>query len=228
MKRAIQILTVLALVAAALVTALTLPASAEKRNVGVRMSDGTVQYFVVDAPSGATLQDLRALVPGVPVSSAPIQQVAPPKQAAPAPAAAPTAPQQAPTTPSAPPAAPPPPKDKAKPEDDYGKVQQGGETRGKRNPGPKPKAQPKTEALLKAQVQVKAKPRLRPRPRRAPARTRLRQPDGAPTSTNPGFVDALPGPSTAQGVPNFVIRKFRVPVFLLPIYQAAGIQYGVH
>ena len=36
-----------------------------------------------------------------------------------------------------------------------------------------------------------------------------------------------PGPSTAQGVPNFVIRKFRVPVFLLPIYQAAGIQYGV-
>ena len=28
-------------------------------------------------------------------------------------------------------------------------------------------------------------------------------------------------------MPNFVIRKFRVPMFLLPIYQAAGIQYGV-
>jgi hypothetical protein len=28
-------------------------------------------------------------------------------------------------------------------------------------------------------------------------------------------------------VPNFIIRKFRVPPFLLPIYQAAGIQYGV-
>ena len=40
-------------------------------------------------------------------------------------------------------------------------------------------------------------------------------------------MDALPGPSFATGVPNFVIRKFRVPVFLLPIYQAAGIQYGV-
>ena len=40
-------------------------------------------------------------------------------------------------------------------------------------------------------------------------------------------MDALPGPSTATGVPNFVIQKFRVPVFLLPIYQAAGIQYGV-
>src|SRR5688572_32028374 len=36
-----------------------------------------------------------------------------------------------------------------------------------------------------------------------------------------------PGPSTSTSVPNFVIRKFRVPVFLLPIYQAAGIQYGV-
>ena len=37
----------------------------------------------------------------------------------------------------------------------------------------------------------------------------------------------LPSPSFTTGVPNFVIRKFRVPVFLLPIYQAAGIQYGI-
>ena len=28
-------------------------------------------------------------------------------------------------------------------------------------------------------------------------------------------------------MPNFVIRKFRVPLFLLPIYQAAGIEYGI-
>ena len=28
-------------------------------------------------------------------------------------------------------------------------------------------------------------------------------------------------------MPNFIIRKFRVPPFLLPIYQAAGIQYGI-
>ena len=55
----------------------------------------------------------------------------------------------------------------------------------------------------------------------------MRTPDGAPTRTNPGFFDALPGPTTVTGVPNFVIRKFRVPLFLLPIYQAAGIQYGV-
>jgi hypothetical protein len=57
--------------------------------------------------------------------------------------------------------------------------------------------------------------------------TKLREADGTPTSSNPGFIDALPGPSTAHGVPNFIIRKFRVPPFLLSIYQAAGIQYGV-
>jgi hypothetical protein len=55
----------------------------------------------------------------------------------------------------------------------------------------------------------------------------LRTPGGAPTRANPSFFDALPGPSTSTAVPNFVIRKFRVPVFLLPIYQAAGIEYGV-
>jgi transglycosylase-like protein with SLT domain/peptidase M23-like protein len=65
-----------------------------------------------------------------------------------------------------------------------------------------------------------AKPRRR-------GQTPLRNANGTPTPQNPGFVDALPGPSTATGVPNFIIRKFRVPVFLLPIYQAAGIQYGV-
>ena len=32
-------------------------------------------------------------------------------------------------------------------------------------------------------------------------------------------------PSTT--VPNFVIQRFRIPIFLLPIYQAAGIEYGV-
>jgi hypothetical protein len=66
--------------------------------------------------------------------------------------------------------------------------------------------------------------RKKPRRRR---RTQLRNPDGSPTPQNPGFVDALPGPSRATGVPNFVIRKFRVPIFLLRIYQAAAIQYGI-
>ena len=76
-------------------------------------------------------------------------------------------------------------------------------------------------------MSVSAKRKPATRRRGAAVRPETRGADGAPLPSNPGFVDALPGPSTAQGVPNFVIRKFRVPVFLLPIYQAAGIQYGV-
>ena len=67
----------------------------------------------------------------------------------------------------------------------------------------------------------------RSRERRRGRREPLRNDDGTPTPSNPGFIDALPGPSTATGVPNFIIRKFRVPPFLLPIYQAAGIEYGI-
>src|SRR3954465_12147178 len=40
-------------------------------------------------------------------------------------------------------------------------------------------------------------------------------------------MDALVGPAHVTSVPNFVIRQFHVPLFLLPIYQAAGIQYGI-
>jgi len=51
--------------------------------------------------------------------------------------------------------------------------------------------------------------------------------DGAaPTPTTPGYTVAPPGPSPV-GVPSFFIDQFRIPPFLLPIYQAAGIQYSV-
>jgi hypothetical protein len=56
--------------------------------------------------------------------------------------------------------------------------------------------------------------------------TQTRSANGSPTPSNPSFSLALPGPA-AIGVPNFFIEKFRIPPFLLPIYQAAGIEYGV-
>jgi hypothetical protein len=49
---------------------------------------------------------------------------------------------------------------------------------------------------------------------------------GAPTAANPTLSVASVGPAPV-GVPNFFIDKFRIPPFLLPIYQAAGIQYNV-
>ena len=50
--------------------------------------------------------------------------------------------------------------------------------------------------------------------------------DGSPTLDNPTFSLSLPG-AAPIGVPNFFIDKFRIPPFLLSIYQAAGIQYGI-
>jgi Transglycosylase SLT domain len=60
----------------------------------------------------------------------------------------------------------------------------------------------------------------------APKATTPTLPDGAPTPANPTFSLATPGPAKI-GVPNFFIDKFRIPPFLLPIYQAAGTEYGV-
>ncbi len=47
-----------------------------------------------------------------------------------------------------------------------------------------------------------------------------------PTAANPTFSFSTPGPAPL-GVPNFFIDAFRIPPFLLPIYQAAGIEYDV-
>ena len=65
----------------------------------------------------------------------------------------------------------------------------------------------------------------RHKPELAPAPT-LSNPDGSPAASNPTLSLATPGPARV-GVPNFFIDKFRIPPFLLPIYQAAGMQYGI-
>jgi Transglycosylase SLT domain/Peptidase family M23 len=49
---------------------------------------------------------------------------------------------------------------------------------------------------------------------------------GVPNANNPTFSLSLPGPAPI-GVPNFFIDSFRIPPFLIPIYQAAGIEYQV-
>ena len=80
-------------------------------------------------------------------------------------------------------------------------------------------------------------PTERPRPHRPPSRrdhskeapSRRRAP--RPSKRRPApHSAASPAPAPAgelTAVPNFVIRRFEVPIFLLPIYQAAGIEYGV-
>ena len=121
MKRTIYTLCLLAALAAALATALTIPASAEKRNVAVRMTDGTVQYFVVDAPTGATLQDIRTLVPGEPIGFADVPPSSPPS-----------------TTPTTP--AP------AAPESEFGQLEDGNKPAKPGKPDPKDPKDPKAQA----------------------------------------------------------------------------------
>jgi hypothetical protein len=54
----------------------------------------------------------------------------------------------------------------------------------------------------------------------------IRKPDGRPTNSNPSVSVAPFGPAPV-GVPNFIIDKFTIPPFLLPIYQACGTEYGI-
>ena len=185
--RAVQLLLCAALVAVAALTAFTLPASAEKRTIYVKLVTGQVVPITVDVPAGTPLDQIE--LPGIPV---------------------------APGTPSE-----PKPEPKPEPADPAPKPGSGSEQpRSGKKKRKKPKLEENTD---QAEPELEAPTPKKKRPRR----TRLRNPDGSPAPTNPGFMDALPGPSFTTGVPNFVIRKFRVPVFLLPIYQAAGIQYGI-
>jgi murein DD-endopeptidase MepM/ murein hydrolase activator NlpD len=47
-----------------------------------------------------------------------------------------------------------------------------------------------------------------------------------PAAGDPSLTRTQPG-AAKMGVPNFFIDRFRIPPFLLPIYQAAGTQYGI-
>jgi hypothetical protein len=74
----------------------------------------------------------------------------------------------------------------------------------------------------KAPPKKKKKHKTAPTPTPPPPVTK----SGVPTPSNPTYSLALPGPAPI-GVPNFFIDSFQIPPFLLPIYQAAGIQYDV-
>src|SRR4051794_35736704 len=208
-----------ALLAAALVAAtvvgLTVPATpaqAELRTVTVQLADGSTTTVTVDVPPGTPLDQVQ--IPPVPTPTTPVPV---PTLPTPSPTPSPT-PNPSPgsggnqdqnntqTNPSPDNGAP----------NASGKGQKQGTTGGTQKAKPNalgdvPNAQPQGEVKKKLD-EINAK---------------LREPDGSPAPTNPTFFDALPGPAVASGVPNFVIQKFQVPIFLLPIYQAAGIQYGI-
>ncbi|HYZ30307.1 MAG TPA: lytic murein transglycosylase [Thermoleophilaceae bacterium] len=208
-KRLLFVLLAAALAAATLVgfTVPTTPAQAELRTVTVQLADGSTTTVTVDVPPGTPLEDVQIPLPTPTV---------------PVPSPSPTDP--TPTDPSTPTPSPSP--DQGGTQHDQQQPDQGPTTSDKgttqKVSGTKEKAKPNAlDDTSKAEPQDEVKKKL------DKINEKLRNPDGSPAPTNPTYFDALPGPAVASGVPNFVIQKFRVPIFLLPIYQAAGIQYGI-
>jgi hypothetical protein len=226
---------VITLAAAAAFGLVVVPASAELHRITVTLVTGQTLTMTVDVPPGASVESIE--IPGLP---APVQSI---KDLGPVATATPTAPPATPTpTPTAPPASsestptptptePPgggtdsPARGNRTGGDNGGGTRTGGGNKGgggqlpsQTDPGT---PDPSTEALTGELDDAPEKPERQPD---EPNPTR--NPDGSPTLDNPTVSLATPGPARI-GVPNFFIEKFRIPPFLLPIYQAAGIEYGV-
>jgi hypothetical protein len=186
------------------------PASADQRTFAVTLVTGQVMTVTLDVPPGTPLDQVH--VPGVSVPIVGITEIgAPPAPTTSAPPAATTGATPPPASTGTQPAAPPPATDQPAPASQGSQQTTGKTVR---------KARPHHEAL--GAVEQVPGAAAGDKGSEAPAR----EPDGAPTPANPTYSFALPGPAPI-GVPNFFIEKFRIPPFLLPIYQAAGIQYGV-
>ncbi|MCW3041291.1 MAG: peptidoglycan DD-metalloendopeptidase family protein, partial [Solirubrobacterales bacterium] len=186
------------------------PASAELRTITVTLLGGATVQVQVDVPPGTPLDQIK--LPGIvqPIigisDGGPVQPVV---TVTPPPAPAPSGSSPAPAAPS---------KGSA-PEVTTTKPGVQATTGRKTRKAPRanetaPDATPETPAA----VDTKTGQPL--------AKGDTRDAGGAPTASNPTFSYALPGPAPI-GVPNFFIDKFRIPPFLLSIYQAAGIQYGI-
>jgi hypothetical protein len=204
-----------------------LPAGAQPRTFLVTLVTGQTITVQLDVPAGTPVGQVQ--IPGISVGIVSIQEVG---GGAPAPAPAPEgsaapAPGGTAAAPSAPGATAEEENedeefkdgdDEDKDEDEDGK----GDGDGEEGEG-EDEAEGEDEGSSKRGSDGRT-PQQRRRAR--PSEQPTRQPGGAPTPSNPGFSLALPGPAPI-GVPNFFIDKFRIPPFLLPIYQAAGIEYGV-
>jgi Transglycosylase SLT domain len=208
-KRVVKLLLAAGLLVAGALTALTYPAAAQTQTVYVQLPTGEVVPVQVDVPPNTSIDDVQ--LPGTPVPAPPA-----PETTTPTTPTAPTAPTPAPA---------PAPQDPTSGGGGGSPTSDGGTAQERTSSGRRVQDRTGTRRTVE---DVKARARDEAdRAKRTGRRSPLRNPDGTPTPNNPGFTDVLPGPSTATGVPNFIIRKFRVPPFLLSIYQAAGIEYGI-
>jgi soluble lytic murein transglycosylase-like protein len=185
-------------------------ASAEPCVVTVTLLGGVQIRFTVDVPPGTPLSSLSLPV-NLPILSESESCTPPPPP--------PTVTAVAPTTPTTPASSPV----------SSGSSSPQSPTRAPTDRSPKsvtPSGPPTGEVQGQAVVVSRAAPAA---PGASAVRTGLpplRTSNGVPTPQNPTYSFALPTPAPI-GVPNFFIDSFQIPPFLLPIYQAAGIQYSV-
>ena len=202
---------------------LVVPASAELHRVTVTLVNGQTITLTVDVPKGASVDAIE--IPGLPAPVQSIVDLGP--VATPTPSATATPESTAPpaatpgNTPTPSPTEPPgedEPRARGNDDPENPNVGSGEQNPSQTDPNT---LEPSTEALT-GELEKKAK-----QPRgEVDEENPTRNTDGSPTLDNPTVSLAEPGPARI-GVPNFFIEKFRIPPFLLPIYQAAGIEYGV-
>jgi hypothetical protein len=217
-KRRVLYAAVAAALLAGILAVFSLTAGAELRTFLVRLPTGAVIKVTVDAPPGLPMGSVPGL-PGTPISE--IGSSAPPPQGGSSSGGGGPSGGSGSSSPSGSGG-----RDKAGSDGSSGSGRSSGpassgETGQGRSHGGR------SEGNSGPEVKVPKHRRGKDKGTRERSHTPLRNPDGSPTRHNPTFFDALPSPNSATSVPNFVIRQFHVPIFLLPIYQAAGNQYGI-
>jgi hypothetical protein len=178
---------------------------------------------------GAVVQQVTPTVATPPPAPTPPATPAAPATPKPAPAKpkASTAPQKQSASPSQSPAKQPTVTAKPKKKSSASAEPTGGKQSQQATTGKKTaKAQASDKGSKKSKNDKAAKPAKTDKQAKDDAAAPPPATHAPPAPTNPTFSLAQPG-AAAVGVPNFFIDKFRIPPFLLPIYQAAGVEYGI-
>jgi soluble lytic murein transglycosylase-like protein len=198
-----------------------LTASADVRTVRVTLLSGDVRTLQVDVPPGTPPEALGAHLPDVGEPVVEVVDVTP----APAPEA------QAPAAPEPPADAP----TRGAGDEDAGASapeRSDEAAEGEQEAAQRRKAERRREAAREREeaAEREATARERDDAAPAPAPQAPAPPASVPEPAAPAgqaAADQAAALTPPEGVPNFFIERFRIPPFLLPIYQAAGIQYGV-
>ncbi|HWK27717.1 MAG TPA: lytic murein transglycosylase [Solirubrobacter sp.] len=193
------------------VTAGTAAQQIETHYVRVTLVTGQELTITVEVPPGTPVDQLQ--IPGLPAAVASIVDLGS-TESTPTPTASATPTVTVTATPTATPTPTPTPTPTAtpKPKSKVGKTP-------RKQPEPEPQTasgEANTESLT-----GKVEEAATPEPTATPEDTAE-----PPSQSDPSYTVAEPG-AAKVGVPNFFIDRFRIPPFLLPIYQAAGTQYGI-